>query len=77
MKPVLKIMQETVAMSLLYECINGIIQAGILARIEDPQESDEIANLCVEKLAGLILMEEDGNRKYHCSPVPQRSTDSP
>ena len=48
-------------MSLLYECINGIIQGGILGTSDDG--SDEIAALCVSKLRGMIMLEEDPNRK--------------
>ena len=50
-------------MSLLYECINGVIQGGILDGVEGVREGEEIANLCVEKLRGMIIMAEDPNRK--------------
>ena len=50
-------------MSLLYECINGIIQGGILEGEENPQEKEEIATLCVGKLRGMIVMEADPNRE--------------
>lgn len=53
-------------MSLLYECINGIIQGGILDGAEDDQEGNEIASLCVGKLRGMIMVEGDPNCK-----VPQ------
>jgi AP-3 complex subunit delta-1 len=49
-------------MSLLYECINGIIQGGILENIENTAEGEEIAKLCVGKLRGMIAMEGDPNR---------------
>ena len=49
-------------MSLLYECINGIIQGGILSSSDDG--SDEIATLCVSKLRGMIVVEEDPNCKF-------------
>jgi AP-3 complex subunit delta-1 len=49
-------------MSLLYECINGIIQGGILGSADDGAE--EIATLCVNKLRGMILIEGDPNRKF-------------
>jgi AP-3 complex subunit delta-1 len=47
-------------MSLLYECINGIIQGGIL---DNSEEGQEIANLCVSKLRNMIMIEGDPNRK--------------
>ena len=61
-------------MSLLYECINGIIQGGILGGGEDSLGDDEIATLCVSKLRGMIMVEGDPNRTFrlsHCnSRVP-------
>lgn len=51
-------------MSLLYECINGIIQGGILDGDESFRERDEIASLCVGKLRGMIVTDADPNRKY-------------
>lgn len=48
-------------MSLLYECINGIIQGGILDSEENSQERDEVAALCVGKLRGMIVMDSDPN----------------
>lgn len=48
-------------MSLLYECINGIIQGGILGAADDG--SEEIATLCVSKLRGMIMIDGDPNRK--------------
>jgi AP-3 complex subunit delta-1 len=50
-------------MSLLYECINGIIQGGILDGEENLQERDEVAHLCVGKLRGMIVIDSDPNRK--------------
>lgn len=50
-------------MSLLYECINGIIQGGILEGAEGTVEGDEIARLCVSKLRGMLVVEGDPNRK--------------
>jgi AP-3 complex subunit delta-1 len=50
-------------MSLLYECINGIIQGGLLDDAEGIQEGDEIASLCVAKLRGMVVMDADPNRK--------------
>lgn len=49
-------------MSLLYECINGLIQGGILEGTGGAQEGDEIASLCVGKLRGMIVVEGDPNR---------------
>lgn len=50
-------------MSLLYECINGIIQGGILDSAEALPEGAEIASLCVAKLRGMIMVEGDPNRR--------------
>ena len=51
-------------MSLLYECINGIIQGGILGSNDDTADEEEIATLCVSKLRGMIMVEGDPNRKH-------------
>lgn len=48
-------------MSLLYECINGIIQGGILDGEDGLEERDEVATLCVGKLRGMIVMDSDPN----------------
>lgn len=48
-------------MSLLYECINGVIQGGLLDGAETGSETEQVANLCVEKLRGMIAMEGDPN----------------
>lgn len=50
-------------MSLLYECINGIIQGGILGESDDDPDREEIASLCVTKLRGMIMVDGDPNRK--------------
>ena len=63
LRPLINIIQSTSAMSLLYECINGVIQGGILDGAEGIREGDEIANLCVDKLRGMIAMEGDPNCK--------------
>ncbi|KAJ5156527.1 AP-3 complex subunit delta [Penicillium capsulatum] len=63
LRPLTNIIQTTTAMSLLYECINGIIQGGILDGEENLQERDEVASLCVGKLRGMIVMDSDPNRK--------------
>ena len=62
--PLINLIRTTPAMSLLYECINGIIHGGILDRGESGAEDDEIASLCVEKLRGMIVIEGDPNLKY-------------
>jgi AP-3 complex subunit delta-1 len=59
----MSIIRTTPAMSLLYECINGIIQGGILDSIDGTSEGEEIASLCVGKLRGMIVVEGDPNRK--------------
>lgn len=59
--PLTSLIRTTPAMSLLYECINGIIQGGILESSDDG--GDEIATLCVTKLRGMIQIEDDANRK--------------
>ncbi|KAG9243617.1 adaptin N terminal region-domain-containing protein [Calycina marina] len=62
--PLTNIIRMTPAMSLLYECINGIIQGGILDSSDDSVGSDEVATLCVSKLRGMIMLEGDPNLKY-------------
>ncbi|KAF3017031.1 AP-3 complex subunit delta [Penicillium rubens] len=62
LRPLTNIIQTTSAMSLLYECINGIIQGGILDGEDNLQERDEVATLCVGKLRGMIVMDSDPNR---------------
>jgi hypothetical protein len=49
-------------MSLLYECINGIIQGGILEGAEGTTEGEEVARLCVGKLRSMLVVEGDPNR---------------
>ena len=49
-------------MSLLYECINGVIQGGILESTDGVREGEEIASLCVGKLRSMISVEGDPNR---------------
>jgi AP-3 complex subunit delta-1 len=60
--PLTSIIRTTPAMSLLYECINGIIQGGILGSADDSIGGEEIATLCVSKLRGMIMVEGDPNR---------------
>lgn len=55
-------------MSLLYECINGIIQGGVLNGSEGTVEGDEIARLCVSKLRGMLVVEGDPN--CECEQLP-------
>lgn len=63
-RPLTNLIHTTEAMSLLYECINGIIQGGILDTTENAGEGDELAGLCLGKLRGMILAENDPNLKY-------------
>lgn len=63
-RPLTKILRETSAMSLLYECISGIIQGGILDGAEAGVDVDEVADLCISKLRGMIVLEGDPNLKY-------------
>ncbi|KAK3167906.1 hypothetical protein OEA41_004352 [Lepraria neglecta] len=62
--PLTNLIRTTPAMSLLYECINGVIQGGILEGTEGAREGEEIASLCVGKLRGMIVVEGDPNLKY-------------
>ncbi|CAG8979321.1 hypothetical protein HYALB_00002445 [Hymenoscyphus albidus] len=62
--PLTSIIRTTPAMSLLYECINGIIQGGILGSSDESAGGEEIATLCVSKLRGMIMVEGDPNLKY-------------
>ncbi|KAF2221509.1 adaptin N terminal region-domain-containing protein [Elsinoe ampelina] len=62
--PLTSLIKTTPAMSLLYECINGIIQGGILDGSEGTVEGDEVARLCVSKLRGMLVIEGDPNLKY-------------
>lgn len=51
-------------MSLLYECINGIIQGGILEATDGIKEGDDVAYLCIDKLRSMIVVDGDPNRKF-------------
>jgi AP-3 complex subunit delta-1 len=59
-------------MSLLYECINGIIQGGILGNSDD-SGTDEIATLCVNKLRGMIMIDGDPNRECNGTNIGTRT----
>lgn len=61
--PLTDIIQTTPAMSLLYECINGIIQGGILGSGDDTAGKEEIASLCVNKLRSMTMVDGDPNCK--------------
>ena len=50
-------------MSLLYECINGIIQGGVFDSVEGIEEGEQIASLCLRKLRGMIVLDGDPNCK--------------
>lgn len=60
--PLTNLIRSTPAMSLLYECINGVIQGGIIEGTDGAREGEEIASLCVGKLRGMIVVEGDPNR---------------
>ncbi|KUI52606.1 AP-3 complex subunit delta [Cytospora mali] len=62
--PLTDLIRTTPAMSLLYECINGIIQGGILGSDDDISGREEIASLCVTKLRGMVMIDGDPNLKY-------------
>ena len=63
-RPLTHLIRSTTAMSLLYECISGIIQGGILDGSDTTSEGDDVANLCIGKLRGMIVVEGDPNLKY-------------
>lgn len=63
-RPLTKLIQETTAMSLLYECISGIIQGGILDGAEGGLDVEDVADLCISKLRGMIVVDGDPNLKY-------------
>ena len=62
--PLTALIKTTPAMSLLYECINGIIQGGIMEAAGGTTEGDEIARLCVNKLRAMLVVEGDPNLRY-------------
>ena len=59
--PLMNLIRTTPAMSLLYECINGIIQGRILEAADGAREGEEVASLCVGKLRGMIASDGDPN----------------
>lgn len=62
--PLTSIIKTTPAMSLLYECINGIIQGGIMEVAVGTTEGDEVARLCVSKLRAMLVVQGDPNLRY-------------
>ncbi|KAL9103014.1 MAG: hypothetical protein Q9163_001904 [Psora crenata] len=62
--PLTSLIRTTPAMSLLYECISGVIQGGIFEVSDRAGEGEEIASLCVNKLRGMIIIEGDPNLRY-------------
>lgn len=62
--PLTGIIKTTPAMSLLYECINGIIQGGIMEVAAGTTEGDEVARLCVSKLRAMLVVQGDPNLRY-------------
>ncbi|KAF7188237.1 AP-3 complex subunit delta-1 [Pseudocercospora fuligena] len=62
--PLTSLIKTTPAMSLLYECINGIIQGGIMEAAGGTTDGDEIARLCVSKLRAMLVIEGDPNLRY-------------
>lgn len=63
-RPLTNLIQSTTAMSLLYECVSGIIQGGILDGADSGVNVEEVADLCISKLRGMIMLEGDPNLKY-------------
>lgn len=63
-RPLTNLIQSTTAMSLLYECVSGIIQGGILDGAEAGVNVEEVADLCITKLRGMIVLDGDPNLKY-------------
>jgi AP-3 complex subunit delta len=59
--PLTDIIKTTPAMSLMYECIHGIIEGGILQAVEGSAEGDDLAKLCVGKLRTMLVIEGDPN----------------
>lgn len=62
--PLMDLIRTTPAMSLLYECINGVIQGGILGDSDNATGTQEIATLCVSKLRSMIMVHNDSNCEF-------------
>ena len=60
-------------MSLLYECINGVIQGGIFEGTNGHWEGEEIASLCVGKLRSMIVVEGDPNRELTSNCIKDKT----
>lgn len=58
------VIATTPAMSLMYECIHGIIEGGILDAIQGTTEGDDVAKLCLSKLRSMLEADRDPNLKY-------------
>ncbi|KAI8896476.1 Clathrin/coatomer adaptor, adaptin-like protein [Globomyces pollinis-pini] len=59
--PIIKVIENTRAMSVVYECIQTLIVGGIIEA--DQSEDDSLARLCVSKLK-IFLEQSDQNLKY-------------
>ena len=64
----MKIVRTTPAMSLLYECINGIIQGGFFEDSDGVPEREDTARLCVSKLCDMLAVEGDPNCREFLRP---------
>lgn len=62
--PLVNLIESTPAMSLLYECIHGIINGGLLENQEDGRGKERIASLCISRLRGMIVVDGDPNREH-------------
>ena len=74
--PLTTLIQSTPAMSLLYECINGVIQGDILEGTDGAGEGEEIASLCVGKLRGMIVVEGDPNRELTSNHIKDKTNNT-
>lgn len=63
-RPLTNLIQSTTAMSLLYECVSGIVQGGILDSVDSGIDVEEVADLCISKLRGMIILDGDPNLRY-------------
>ncbi|KAF3906627.1 hypothetical protein ABW20_dc0109161 [Dactylellina cionopaga] len=67
--PISNIIKTTSAMSLLYECINGLISGGLLTHLAGSSDGEDLAILCVSKLREFLIehddpTKDDRNLKY-------------